>query len=303
MKDIEHQQSVEVLPSAPRRWRQRVRRAIVLYLLVPYFSVTLIFVIFQRKLVYHPTVAESLRVEAVGLDPEFVRDVQIQTTDDKTLNGWLLKQSKHNYADKAPLVIYFPGNSLNRFERMSDLREIATCGFDVLIFDYRGYGDNSGTPSEKKLSSDAKLIWEYARYVLKYDEKRIVIFGESLGGAVALSLWSTEIVKPPQPAGLILSSTFASMPITVAWHYPMFPFRYLLLDRWPSIDRIARVDAPITIYHGTADKMVPVAHGRELSQASGNSRFIEIAGATHNEIPMHRLRADLENLLESMEHK
>lgn len=245
---------------------------------------------------YRPKVTESLRAAAVGLDPELVRDVQLQTLDGHILNGWLLKQARPDSEHMNPLVIYFSGNSLNRHERMDDLREVAACGFDVLIFDYRGYGDSSGSPSEGKLTSDAQLVWEYACKYLNYDANGIVVFGESLGGAVALSLWSTGIANPPQPAALILNSTFVSMPRTVAWHYPMFPFRFLLLDRWPSIDRIARVIAPVIVFHGTADDMVPVAHGRELAQASADARFIEFPGAGHNEIPMRRLRTELNRI-------
>ena len=204
----------------------------------------------------------SVRAGAISLDPEFVHDVKVQTPDGNTLNGWLLRHAKHDLDHESPLVVYFPGNSLNRSERFDDLREVASREFDVLIFDYRGYGDSSGSPSERALTSDARLVWEYASEELKYAENRIVVFGESLGGAVALSLWSGDIATHPRPAALILTSTFVSMPRLVAWHYPMFPFRFLVLDRWPSIDRVTAVRAPIIVFHGTVDDMVPVEHGR-----------------------------------------
>ena len=108
-----------------------------------------------------------------------------------------------------------------------------------------------------------------------------------------MSLWSDEVDEFTQPAAVILNSTFTSMPETVAYHYPLFPFRYFIWDRWQSIDRISRIRAPIIIFHGTDDQMIPIAHGRELSQASANSRFIEIKGGSHNEIPIHRLRKEL----------
>jgi fermentation-respiration switch protein FrsA (DUF1100 family) len=130
-----------------------------------------------------------------------------------------------------------------------------------LIFDYRGYGDSTGTPTETSLTSDAKLVWKYACEGLQYKPEQIVIFGESLGGAVALSLWSDGETNRAKPAKVILSSTFASMPQTVAWHYPAFPFQYLLLDHWPSIDRVSQVESPIAVFHGTADEMIPIAHG------------------------------------------
>lgn len=280
-------------------FRRRLRRAFVLYVVVPYLAVTLIFTALQRQLLYRPTVADSLTVQNVGLNSDFGIDVELTTGDGNKIRGWLVKGSDaHRSEDgKSPLVLYFPGNSLNRHERISDLREIAACGFDVLIFDYRGFGDSTGSPTEAALSEDALLVWRYACETLGYDERRNIVFGESIGGAVALSMWSKSNPSSPMPAALILNSTFASMPETVGWHYPFFPFRYLLLDRWPSIERIGNVQAPIIVFHGTEDTTVPVAHGRSLAQASSQARFIEIPDATHNDIPTLQLREELASLM------
>jgi pimeloyl-ACP methyl ester carboxylesterase len=247
------------LSKQPRSMRQRVRRAIVLYILLPYFGVTIIFAVLQRRLMYQPTVAESLSITDLGLDGDFGIDVELTTADGNTICGWLISGTGQQQQDrsKAALVLYFPGNSLNRYERIADLRAVAARGFDVLILDYRGFGDSTGSPTESALSADALLVWQYARENLGYDERRIVVFGESIGGAVALSMWSETNASPPQPAALILNSTFASMPQTVGWHYPLFPFQFLLLDRWPSIERIGRVQAPIIVFHGTDVKWFP----------------------------------------------
>lgn len=284
-------------PKKPRRsWKWLIRFG-VLYILVPYVAVTILFTVMQRHLMYRPTVAKSLRLADVNLNANFGKDVELKTTDGNTLRGWLLKECETSEEDgEGWLVIYFPGNSLNRYERLTDLREVAAIGFDVLIFDYRGFGDSTGSPNESDLSADALLIWQYAVNELGYKEGQIVIFGESLGGAVALSMWSETNPHLPKPAALILNSTFASMPQTVAWHYPLFPFRLLLLDRWPSIERIGNVQSPIIVFHGTDDEMVPVAHGRALANASNRARFIEIPRAIHNEVPMVQLRNELRSI-------
>jgi fermentation-respiration switch protein FrsA (DUF1100 family) len=299
---METEQQAPSPSKQPRRLWQRVRRSILLYVIVPYVSVVVIFAVFQRRLMYQPTVANSLPIAAADSDPDFGKDVELKTSDGNTLRGWLLfgkDRSGQRVAD-APLVLYFPGNSLNRHERINDLREVAARGFDVLIFDYRGFGDSTGSPTESNLSADAVLAWNYARNELGYDEERIVVFGESLGGAVALSLWSRENPSPPHPAAVMLNSTFASMPQTVAWHYPWFPFQFLLLDRWPSSERIARVDVPVIVFHGTEDGIIPLAHGRTLAQALPSAKFIEIPGGTHNEIPMVRLRQELDAILATL---
>jgi hypothetical protein len=281
-------------PAKP--WPRRIGRALFLYVVVPYLAVVLIFAVIQRRLMYRPTSADDLRAEAVRLDPKLVRDVQIETPDGATLRGWLLTAVRPDSDERSPLVIYFPGNSLNRHERLTDLREVARSGFDVLIFDYRGYGDSTGSPSEGALTADAQRVWEFARDELQYTEDQIVIFGESLGGAVAILLWSSDVARHPQPAALILNSTFTSMSSVVAWQYPWFPFQYVLLDRWPSIERIGQVRSPVVVFHGDADEMAPVSQGKELAASAAEGQFVEIAGGGHNDIPIGRLRRELRRI-------
>lgn len=279
----------------PSTWQRRVLRGVFIYVIVPYLSVVLIFAMIQRQLMYRPAPSTDLSVSKLQLDPNEFRDVQLPTLDGETLRGWLLTGqrpcSEEPESTDRQLVIYFPGNSLNRHERVQDLEEIANCGHDVLIFDYRGYGDSTGHPSEFDLTNDAQQIWEFAREELQYPENQITIFGESLGGAVALALWSESSFIEPKPKAVILSSTFASMPLTVHEHYPWFPFHYLLLDRWPSLDRIRHVKSPITIFHGTDDDFVSLAQARTLSSALPNANLIEIPGSGHNDIPMMQLRS------------
>lgn len=279
----------------PRGILRRIRRPVFLYCVVPYLTMTVGFTVFQRSLMYRPTVADNLRIaDCQPLDGE---DVQRTTPTNHKIHGWLIRNSRVNPIDEqSQLVVYFPGNSLNRRNRIDDLREFTSRGYDVLIFDYRGFGDSTGSPSETALTNDARLVWQYAIDELGYEETETVIFGESLGGAVALSLWNEDNPHPPQPAALILNSTFASMPRTVAWHFPWFPFQYLLLDRWPSIDRIGRVQSPIIIFHGDNDQMIPLSHGKALADASTNAQFIEIRGGSHNDIPMLQLRKQLDAL-------
>ena len=117
-----------------RSWRRKILRGVAVYAVLPYLSVTAIFTLTQRRLMYRPSVADSLCVTALNLDSERTSDVQIKTPDGDVLNGWLLKSANADEATKR-LLIYFPGNSMNRLERVSDLREVASFGYDVLIFD------------------------------------------------------------------------------------------------------------------------------------------------------------------------
>ena len=187
---------------------RRIRRAVLLYCLVPYLAITVVFAVFRRRLMYHPTATENLSI-AGSKSVEGV-DVQLTTSTNHKIHGWLIHNSQVLADDEhSQLVVYFSGNSLNRRARIDDLREFASRGYDVLIFDYRGFGDSSGAPSETALTNDARLVWRYAIDELGYEETETVIFGESLGGAVSLSLWDEDNPSPPQPAALILNSTFA----------------------------------------------------------------------------------------------
>ena len=115
----------------PATWQRRVLRGVVIYAVVPYLSIVMIFTTFQRRLMYRPTSAVSLSVAELRLDPNEFRDVQLLTSDNETLRGWLLTgQQAKNDDDETTrrLVIYFPGNSLNRHERIQDLQEVANCG-------------------------------------------------------------------------------------------------------------------------------------------------------------------------------
>lgn len=283
-------------PRHRRTWLQAARRSLLVYAVVPCAAVTMILFLFQRSLMYRPTTAAELKVADAGFQNG--RDVQITTADGITLRGWWI--AAENASDGAPatrrLAIYFPGNSLNRAERADDFRVFLDCGFDVLIFDYRGYGDSDGWPVEAGMEEDAKSVWNFAIGDCGFQPNEIVIFGESLGGAVALSLWDQESAEPVAPRALVLNSTFSSMPDAVAATYPGLPFHLMVLDRWPSIDRIARVNCPVTIFHGTADSMVPIEQARQLVAANPRARLIENQGAEHNEVPTSKLRGLLGRL-------
>lgn len=299
-------------PPAKPAWK-RLLRLVFVFVGVPYLAIMLLFIVFQRSLMYVPTTATSLKVADVGLDPKIVSDVQIRIGVEKTLKGWLWKTETAKSNDetdgnkKTPLLIYFPGNAGNRENRINEVQEFARAGYDVLIFDYRGYGDSTGSPSEDAMTADARTILGYAFARLGYDKHRTVLFGESLGGAVVLSLWKEKRSERPRSFGLgprltavMLNSTFTSMGDASAAHYPMFPFRYFLLDPWPSIDRIAHVPAEIVLFHGTDDTIVPVEHGRRLAKRAVAGRLIEIPNAGHNSVPTNRLREELEKIRAEM---
>jgi uncharacterized protein len=289
---------------------RRLLRGGVMFGVVPYAAITLLFAVGQRQLLYHPLPSSGLAVAACGLANK-ASDVTLTTADGLTLHGWLIDAEPISSSNAAgsqqqptavtdPLVIYFPGNASHRGGRISDLCDFTRLGCDVLIFDYRGYAENAGSPSEAALSGDARAVWKFAVEELDREPEEIVLFGESLGGAVAIDLaaWLSQQEAPP--AGLITNATFDSIPSLAAAHYPVFPLRWLVWDTWQSVDRIGEVTCPVLMFHGTADTLIPIEHGRRLfaaapvRSADGIAKtFVPIEGAGHNDIPVSRLREEV----------
>jgi fermentation-respiration switch protein FrsA (DUF1100 family) len=289
-------------PCPARAWLRRLLRAVTLYVVIPYVAVTLIFTVLQRKFLYPGTRSGRLVAADVAAPGAEVTDVALHAANGVVLHGWHFRAVAGPPAEERILVLYFPGNAGNRGDRVQDCLEFVRLGCDVLIFDYRGYGDSGGSPSEALLSVDARRAWMHAtrEQLLDVPPERIVLFGESIGGAVAVRLAAEFSLAGYPPAGLVLNSTIAALPETVAWHYPWFPFQFLLLDRYPSVERIPYVTCPILQFHGTDDEFIPLEHGQRLFEAapatSGSrvaKRFVPVGGGTHIGIPVALLREGL----------
>lgn len=288
-------------------WQRRLLRGIGLYVVTPYLAVALIFVVCQRRLLFQSTRTGRLLAQTVSSNGSVVEDVEITAESGLIVHGWHFR-AESNLENESPLlVIYFPGNAGCREERLADGRDFTRLGCDVLLFDYRGYGDNSGWPSEEGLASDALRIWTYAVNELNFSPNQILIFGESLGGAVAIRLAAELSVAATPPAAIILNSTFDSLANTVAWHYPAFPFRYLLWDGFTSVERVPQITCPILQFHGTADEIVPFERGRQLFAAAAANpqsgiahRFVTIEGGQHNFITVGMMHEEIKDLLEQL---
>lgn len=227
----------------------------------------------QRSLMYFP-LGDVPTPAAVGLDG--VEPVRFTTEDELTLDGWFVHSRP---APARATVIVFNGNAGNRAYRAPIAAALQARGLNVLLFDYRGYGGNPGSPTEAGLTFDARAARAYVATRPDVDPDRIVYFGESLGAAVATTL----AVEHP-PAALILRSPFASMADIGSVHYPFLPVRRLLRDRFDSIDRIALVRAPLLVVAGDRDRIVPPDHTQRLFAAAASPKTsITIRDADHND--------------------
>lgn len=293
--------------SAWKRW--------VMLLTVPYLGGVLMIAWMQRSLIYHPYPAKELPAQIAALTPGRVHNVTTKTEDDLELRGWLVLPAGHSakseeelkdkLAQGRPLTLYFGGNAANRSYRLLEIETLSEAGSDVLIVDYRGYGDSQGEPTEEGLARDSRAVWKFATETLKVESSRIVLYGESLGGGVATRLAQECCQKQTPPAGLILRSTFNSLTGAASFHFSWLPVRWLLIDRFPSEDRIHDVTCPILQFHGRRDTIVPIALGYELFESapeeSSNGRpkrFVELLRADHNDVIETSRREVARELLE-----
>ena len=255
---------------------------------------------FQRSLIYHPTKSQSLKAADAHLQQAMV-DVAVQSHDGLTLNGWIALSgqrksslpidTKKLLSQGRPLVIVFCGNGGNRSHRTHLLDTFGVLGPDSMIFDYRGYGDNAGNPSEANIVRDARAIWDYAIKDLDVPARRIVLYGESLGGGVAVQLAGNLCREGIEPGGLIVQSSFNSLVDAGRHHFPVLPVSLILIDRFESDRHIANVTSPILQLHGSRDQIVPLRLGQKLfdaapAKSSGElaKRQVILPNADHNDV-------------------
>lgn len=200
--------------------------------------------LFQRQLVYLP---DREPVPPAAVLPG-ASDVVLQTEDGLDLGAWYLPAA----AVEAPAVLVANGNGGSRELRAPLARALAERGVSVILFDYRGYGGNPGSPSEQGLALDVRAARRFLLDVAGVPTHRLLYFGESLGAAVV-----TELATEHPPAGLVLRSPFEDLASVGAVHYPLLPVRALLKDRYPVIQHIAEVNTLTTVIYGTADSIVP----------------------------------------------
>jgi fermentation-respiration switch protein FrsA (DUF1100 family) len=204
----------------------------------------------------------------LGLRPE---RVTMATSDGVRLVGWQMGADS-----SAPWVLIFHGNAGNigdggRPEHYARLRAL---GLNVLTFDYRGYGESEGAPTEAGVYRDAQAALAFLRDSLHVPPERTILFGHSLGSAVAVDLASRV-----SAAGLILDGSFTSAPDAAGYAYPFVPVRLIMRNRFASDEKIARATMPKLFLHGEWDRVIPIGLGRRLYQLAGGAKtFVQLNG-------------------------
>lgn len=205
--------------------------------------------------------------------PPGVEERRFAAADGVQLHAWLAPPPD----DAAPLLVWSHGNGGNVGNREDVLLALAARGLGVLAYDYRGYGLSAGRPDENGTYLDAEAAWDHAA-ASGIAPGRIVCFGESLGGAVAIALATRRTC-----AAVIVVSTFTSLRDVARRHYGALSA--LAGRQYDSASRVAAIGVPILIAHGDQDEIVPYALGEDLfGLAREPKRFLRVAGREHNDV-------------------
>lgn len=225
----------------------------------------------QRRLVFLPdTSAVPPAAEVI----DGARDVILTTDDGLELGAWYVPGRG---SGPAATVLVANGNAGNRADRAPLAEALAQEGLAVLLFDYRGYGGNPGSPSEDGLALDVAAARSYLVDELRVAESEVVYFGESLGTGVVSAL-ATE----HPPAAMVLRSPFTDLPAVAQRRLPFLPVRALMKDRFPVEQHVSGLDVEMTVVLGAADSIVPPDQSRAVARAGG-AELVEVDGAGHND--------------------
>ncbi|KAA8495999.1 Protein bem46 [Porphyridium purpureum] len=243
----------------------------------------LVLIAIQDKLVYKPSAVSKGTPKQYGMN--YYDDVAFATRDDVQICGWLVRVSDDPAVyGSVPTMLYFHGRDKNASFRLKKIKSLMdTVNANVLLVSYRGFGNSSGKPTEKGMRIDAQTAMKYIQTRNDLDLNNLWVYGESLGGAVAVD-FAHEFQQ--QLRGLILENTFTSLLDMINRVHPVLtPVRALSRNRWRSDLRMPSIRLPVLFLSGLRDAFIPPVMMKNLYELSSNSvkrKFVEFPGGTHN---------------------
>ena len=232
----------------------------------------------ERTLVFRAKLAAGpLKEPSAPFQPPHTR-VEFPSADGTRLVGWVIPATSADSSGVWVLVCHGNSHNLSQLEEPEFYAYLRALGVNILAFDYRGFGESGGEPSEAGVYADARAAYDLIRTKYGAKAKEVIVYGHSLGTGVAV-----ELASSVESGALILQAPYTSVPDLGAPRYPWLPVRSLAAYSFASLDRIPKVTAPLLVMHSPADSTIPIAMGEALTKAAGsaNKRFLSIAGG-HN---------------------
>jgi uncharacterized protein len=245
---------------------------IVVIVALGYVMISLLAFLLQSRLVHLPNVAgRALVASPAGVGMRF-EDVHLNTSDGVRLHGWYVPAK-----EARGTILFLHGNAGNISHRLESIRLFHELDLNLLIIDYRGYGESEGRPSEEGLYRDAEAAYEHLIRQRGVEPAQLVVFGRSLGAAVAARTAATHPV-----GGLVVESAFTSVPDIGAELYPFLPVRLLARLQYDTRAHVAEVAAPTLVVHSTDDEIIPYRHGEAIYAAARNPAGMLTIRGDHN---------------------
>jgi fermentation-respiration switch protein FrsA (DUF1100 family) len=223
----------------------------------------------QPAMIFFPYAELTATPSGWGLDYE---EVYLTAEDGVRVHGWYIPHPRAR-----GVVLFFHGNAGNISHRRDSIAIFHHLGLSVFIFDYRGYGKSEGRPSETGMYRDATAGWRYLTEVRGYKPEQIILFGRSLGGAVAAQLASRV-----DPAALILESTLSSARDFARSVFPLLSKLVVLRYDFDTVQSLQRVHCPVLVLHSPGDEIMPYALGETVYRAAGEPRQLVQLQGDHN---------------------
>jgi uncharacterized protein len=246
--------------------------SLVLLVVIFYVGILLLLRLNESRLIYFPGPERRLLPPPAYLDLP-VQRVEFPTEDGLTIVSWAIPAPSDSTGIWL-LICHGNAGNLSQFGRPAHYAGLRQLGLNLLAFDYRGYGESEGVPTEEGLYKDAQAAYRYLREKMGVPPERIVVFGHSLGSAVAI-----DLVSRASTAGLIVEGSLTSAVERGQELYPFIPVRWIAASRYPSIEKISRVTVPKLFLHAKGDEVIPLAHGRRLFEAAPPPKtFVELGG-------------------------
>ncbi len=237
-------------------------------LTIGYLILIALMYIFQSKLIYFPFTEINVTPKNIGLEYE---SITFESNDKTKLHAWYIEKK-----DAKTTLFFLHGNGGNISHRLDSIKIFNSLGMNLFIFDYRGYGKSKGKANEQNTYDDAKSAWDYLLKNKNIKEKDVIIFGRSLGGAIAAKLGSQL-----KPKAIILESTFSTIKEFASDVYPFFP-EFLISFEYETIKYLKDIDYPILIIHSKNDNIIPFKHAEAIfKNANEPKTFVKING-NHN---------------------
>ncbi|MDP2601956.1 MAG: alpha/beta hydrolase [Deltaproteobacteria bacterium] len=226
----------------------------------------------EEKIIFQPDAEIHQTPRNVGLAFD---DIYFTTEDGVRLNGWFVPHPR-----AASTLLWFHGNAGNISHRVDNIKLLHdTVNVNIFIFDYRGYGRSDGMASEEGTYRDGAAAIEFLRQRYGVDQSKLIIFGRSLGAAVA-----AEMATRVQSLAVILETPFVSVRMMARDKFPFLPIGPLLKTRYDVVEKVRKIRSPLLVLHGDRDEIVPFSHGKQVFDAAPQPKwFYTIAGAGHND--------------------